>query len=301
MAFVWMFSAANEVAEVPPLIPVQGVLSDSDGQALDGDYELTFRIYDSLVTTTPLWTETQSAIPVEQGFFSVYLGDETELPIDVFVSAGELWLSMIVGAEELSRVQLASVPFALEAQVCRKLGDLTASQVQAGCSEGDGDYYLDPDGTGPLTQIFVTCDMTTGGGGWTVLDHDHEDWTTDDSYENHDCKVFDVTYEVTDAHVLALADLSTEITQTFSKQCYSADMDCSGAETHMTNISGTDLCPHDVLGEIFECNNNDPIWRQDDIILTKANDLAPLKSLWGGDSGGASEQSLYQVGKLIMR
>jgi hypothetical protein len=35
---------------------------------------------------------------------------------------------------------------------------------------GDGTYTIDPDGTGPLASIGVECDMTTAGGGWTVID-----------------------------------------------------------------------------------------------------------------------------------
>ncbi len=128
--FVCTFFTTSVFAVVPPLIPMQGVLTDADGQALDGSHDLSFTIYESPTAASSLWTETQTDVSVDQGFFSVYLGDETTLPIDVLVSAGELWLSMTVGAEELSRVQLASVPYALEAQVCRQLGDLEEGDIQ---------------------------------------------------------------------------------------------------------------------------------------------------------------------------
>ncbi|MCP4680057.1 MAG: hypothetical protein GY854_32110, partial [Deltaproteobacteria bacterium] len=99
--FVWALAIGNAFAVVPPLIPVQGVLTDAGGQVLDGSQDLTFTIYESLAASSSLWTETQTGVSVDEGFFSVYLGDETELPVDVLVDAQELWLSMTVGGEEL--------------------------------------------------------------------------------------------------------------------------------------------------------------------------------------------------------
>jgi len=36
-------------------------------------------------------------------------------------------------------------------------------------TEPDGTYYVDPDGSGPLAPIQVSCDQTTDHGGWTLL------------------------------------------------------------------------------------------------------------------------------------
>jgi len=107
-----LFSTAIS-AQIPKTMSYQGVLADTSANAVaDGNYNLTFRIYDVASGGTELWMETQT-IPVVDGIFNAILGSTTSLnlPFDQ-----PYWLGVSVeGGTELSpRIELTSVPYSLE-------------------------------------------------------------------------------------------------------------------------------------------------------------------------------------------
>ena len=74
-----MFLAAlalvtTAVAQPPETVNFQGTLKTSGGMAVpDGNYNLTFRIYNQSVGGSPLWTEVQN-VAVSGSLFNVILG-----------------------------------------------------------------------------------------------------------------------------------------------------------------------------------------------------------------------------------
>jgi hypothetical protein len=123
-----LLTAGNAFAVVPDLIPLQGMLQDDEGDPLDESAILTFRMYDDEVAATAFWTEEQS-VQVEDGYFSVYLGDTMELPSD-YATHASVWLGISVNDDpEMERFELAAVPYALEAQLCHQIGDLTEEAI----------------------------------------------------------------------------------------------------------------------------------------------------------------------------
>jgi len=101
----------------PPLISYQGLLTDpgTGDPVADGDYNITFALYDVEFDGSPIWSETQT-VSVNGGLFNVLLGSETALSASLFDGTGR-WVEVEVEGEVLSpRRRFASVPYAFQAQ-----------------------------------------------------------------------------------------------------------------------------------------------------------------------------------------
>ncbi len=104
----------------PNRVNYQGILVDVDGSPVpDGDYAMSFRIFDAATSGTLLWMEEQS-VPVMSGLYSVALGSGTPLlgTFDAALfSSDSRWLEIMVSGEALTpRQQVTSVAFSLQAQ-----------------------------------------------------------------------------------------------------------------------------------------------------------------------------------------
>jgi hypothetical protein len=111
-------------------IAYQGRLADANGNPLTGTYNMVFKLYDVAASGTALWTETWSggsAVQVNDGLFNVLLGSITPIPQNVIEENDTLWLGVRVGtdAEMVPRVQIGSVPYAVESLVVPDLSVTT--------------------------------------------------------------------------------------------------------------------------------------------------------------------------------
>ena len=69
-------------ARVPHLVHYQGQAEDSEGTALEGTFDLTFRLYDAETGGKKLWEEIQKGVSLTNGHFNVLLGQVIPLDID---------------------------------------------------------------------------------------------------------------------------------------------------------------------------------------------------------------------------
>jgi hypothetical protein len=131
--------AGPALAVVPSTMSYQGVLMDNAGALVpDGNYSLTFKLYNVASGGSAIWTETQGTVAVSRGGFGVTLGSVTPLAgvgFDV-----PYWLGITVGAgtELAPRVQLASSPYGLSLRLPFAGGISSASPALAIGNPGGG-------------------------------------------------------------------------------------------------------------------------------------------------------------------
>jgi hypothetical protein len=160
--------AAAHAASPPDLLNYQGVLRDTSDNPLDGDYDMSFRFFDSPTGGAEILVDEHlaagtGAVGVTNGLFSVGLGGGRVLDgsgpgtyvslAEVFRDYTEVWLTVEVKGEELSpRTRVLSAGYALNAD------HLDGS---------DSSFFLNTSATpqskaGPLT-VEGAIESTTGG------------------------------------------------------------------------------------------------------------------------------------------
>jgi hypothetical protein len=116
---------------VPHVVKFSGVLKNTVGIAHPNTVAIRFVIYSDEMHGTPLWQEVQNVQVDSQGRFEVMLGAASIEGIPDLFSTGEpRWVGVqpvLSGQEEQPRVQLVSVPYALQAGNAQTLGGLPAS------------------------------------------------------------------------------------------------------------------------------------------------------------------------------
>ena len=106
------------VAAAAPLeLTHQGRLLDSTGAPLAGPVDVTVSIFDDASAGTQVWTDTFSAVELNEGFYTLILGSGEAIDASDFGTDDSLFVELSVdgGAPLPSRFALTSVPWALHA------------------------------------------------------------------------------------------------------------------------------------------------------------------------------------------
>ena len=91
---------------------VQGVLRDPLGRTVDdGQFSVTFRIYDDASSGSALWTEEHESVSVQHGIFTELLGGITAMDNLAFNTTYWIGISVGEGDEMSPRTQLTTSPY----------------------------------------------------------------------------------------------------------------------------------------------------------------------------------------------
>ncbi len=110
---ILVLTAGLVFAAVPEKMHFQGQFIGSLGDPYHGEYLTRFRIYDSESSGALLWSEDQSPV-LHNGHLSVYLGDITPLPDEIF-DGSIRYLEVELDGNIFDRVALITVPYAYRA------------------------------------------------------------------------------------------------------------------------------------------------------------------------------------------
>jgi len=110
LSFFLVLTTLSALAQTPRKMHYQGVLNDQNGNPINGVRSVEFRLYDTLETGTPLWSQGPQNEQMNRGMFNAVLGPFPE-EIDFSI---QYYLELVVEGDVLSpREALASAPYAL--------------------------------------------------------------------------------------------------------------------------------------------------------------------------------------------
>lgn len=155
---VALLGAAAVGAQVPRLISFQGTLRDDDGTLLpDGNYDMTFRIFNVEMGGEYLWEESRT-VAVTGSMFSVALGEvvSLDLPFDT-----QYWIEMRVGTDPWlePRLPLTAAPYALGVDPQTAVSSLNGLSYAVTLTAGSGVS---------ISQSGQTITIAGAGGGSTA-------------------------------------------------------------------------------------------------------------------------------------
>ena len=131
---------ATAFAQAPALIPLQGFVTDDQGEPLDGELVLDVRLLTSSVDGDELHVESQ-IVDADMGYFATDLGLGDELDLTIFRDNAEVWVEIAIEEEVLEpRIQFGTVPYAAWADSAgdaQTIGGVTLEELQAAVDWAD--------------------------------------------------------------------------------------------------------------------------------------------------------------------
>ena len=135
---------------VPTSMNYQGMLTDSDGNALTGTYNMTFYLFTTPSDGSAIWSENHPSVQVTDGIYNVQLGGLTP---SLFEN-DELYLEVDVEGETLvPRQQLTSTAFSMRAATAEDAETLDGKDSSEFADSGHDHPFGEITGTATDSQV----------------------------------------------------------------------------------------------------------------------------------------------------
>nr|NQU91975.1 hypothetical protein [Bacteroidota bacterium] len=155
LILVVALSFAMLAQEIPLKISYQGKLLES-GVPVNEPKDITFTIGTS-------WTETHDNVAIEAGLYSVILGDNTPIPVELFDNSSTLELGIEIDGVTLSgNIEILSSPYAFKAEKAMDAENISGHPVSP--TPPSTDQVLKWNGTQWTPQTDITLNGSPAGG-----------------------------------------------------------------------------------------------------------------------------------------
>jgi hypothetical protein len=215
----------NISAQIPHNISWQGILQDGSGNPLNGNYNLTVKLFDVASGGAALWSETHSNIVIADGLVNLSLGSITPFGLDF---NKQFWLEITVGSgTPLPRIKLSSVPYALHSKTAESItGSITETDPVFSSSPASG--ILNPDianwntahtwgdhsTEGYLTEYTETDPIFSSSASSGITNTNITNWNTAHSWGDHSTEGYLKSFTELDPTWSGTADQTSSIGRT---------------------------------------------------------------------------------------
>ncbi|XP_022919939.1 neurexin-4 isoform X2 [Onthophagus taurus] len=187
------------------------------------------------------------------------------------------------------------------------------------------EIQIDIDGSGPLDPFPVSCEFYSDGRIGTVLQHNNQQTTAVDGFQEPGSFKQDIHYEANDDQIEAFVNRSKTCKQKIQYDCKSSRLFNSPSDENSYQpfswwisrnnqkmdywggaLPGSRKCQCGIMGNCIDpnkwcnCDVGEPYWNQDVGDLTEKEHL-PVRQLRFGDTGNAldEKEGRYTLGPLI--
>lgn len=169
---LWAPAGPLSAAPSPQKIQFQGKLLDTANNPRNGNFDLTFRLFNVPTGGAALWTETQTAVPVNNGVFEASLGAVTGLTPALFGGASH-YLEVEVSPDPAMtpRLPLLMAPSAFRALLADDLtpGNTSYVQVRQSVQAGAVLHVASATVAGPFTATGTSTFTATGSQTYSLV------------------------------------------------------------------------------------------------------------------------------------